>query len=90
MIDKFFQEYTDTLTLSRSLSSFLDHNYSAILRTAEALGIQTVYMIDPPVVSTEDASESGREGLQRQITRTPEEIEKRRLHHIFAQNAVRP
>jgi tRNA G18 (ribose-2'-O)-methylase SpoU len=25
-----------------------DHNYSAILRTAEALGIQTVYIIDPP------------------------------------------
>ena len=24
-----------------------DHNYSAILRTAEALGIQTIYMIDP-------------------------------------------
>eukprot|EP00536_Pseudo-nitzschia_multiseries_P012224 jgi/Psemu1/207974/e_gw1.454.5.1 len=48
-----------------------DHNYSAILRTAEALGIQTVYMIDPP-----------------QITRTPEEIEQRRLHHLFAQNAT--
>jgi hypothetical protein len=90
MIGKSFQKYADTLTLSSFVSSFLDHNYSAILRTAEALGIQTVYMIDPPAVSTEDGSEFGREGLQRQITRTPEEMEKRRLHHIFAQNAVCP
>ena len=67
----------------------LDHNYSAILRTAEALGIQIVYMIDPPVVSSEDANLNGREGPQKQIARTPEEIEKRRLHHLFAQNAVR-
>ena len=29
-----------------------DHNYSAILRTAEALGIQTIYLIDPPTPTT--------------------------------------
>lgn len=33
-----------------------DHNYSAILRTAEALGIQTVYIIDPP--SDDEAAEA--------------------------------
>jgi len=65
-----------------------DHNYSAILRTAEALGIQIVYMIDPPFVVTEEGSEGTREALQKQMTRTPEEIDQRRLHHIFAQNAT--
>ncbi|VEU36821.1 unnamed protein product [Pseudo-nitzschia multistriata] len=63
-----------------------DHNYSAILRTAEALGIQTVYMIDPPAVMEEDGGR--RKGTQKEISRTPEEIEQRRLHHIFAQNAT--
>ena len=29
-----------------------DHNYSAILRTAEALGIQTICLIDPPPPTT--------------------------------------
>jgi SpoU rRNA Methylase family len=29
-----------------------DYNYSAILRTAEALGIQHVYLIDPPPLAT--------------------------------------
>ena len=28
-----------------------DHNHSAILRTAEALGIQHVYIIDPPILT---------------------------------------
>ena len=31
-----------------------DHNYSAILRTAEALGIQTICLIDPPPATTVD------------------------------------
>jgi tRNA G18 (ribose-2'-O)-methylase SpoU len=31
-----------------------DHNYSAILRTAEALGIQTICLIDPPPATTID------------------------------------
>jgi hypothetical protein len=46
-------------------------------------------MIDPPVVSMEEGSECRRDVSQKQITRTPEEIEQRRLHHLFAQNAVR-
>lgn len=84
-----------------------DHNYSAILRTAEALGIQTVFMVDPPAISTEDGvDEFGNLAVaqdnnnktknnnnktkqgQPQITRTPEELEQRRLHHLFAQNAT--
>lgn len=32
-----------------------DHNYSAILRTAEALGIQTVCIIDPPPATAVEA-----------------------------------
>jgi hypothetical protein len=85
-----FEEYATTFILSLYIHfTFLDHNYSAILRTAEALGIQMVYMIDPPVVSMEEGSECRRDVSQKQITRTPEEIEQRRLHHLFAQNAVR-
>jgi len=60
-----------------------DHNYSAILRTAEALGIQTVYMIDPP-----DMEDDKEIDPQKQIARTAEEIEQRRLHHLFARNAT--
>ena len=46
-------------------------------------------MIDPPDVDMEEGEEGVKEGYQqKQITRTPEEIEQRRLHHIFAQNAV--
>lgn len=66
-----------------------DHNYSAILRTAEALGIQVVYMIDPPDVDEgEDGGKNRMVQAQKQITRTPEEIEARRLHHLFARNAT--
>jgi hypothetical protein len=67
-----------------------DHNYSAILRTAEALGIQVVYMIDPPKVDDgEDEVETGKpqQQLQQHITRTPEEVEARHQHHLFARNA---
>ncbi|KAL3934590.1 MAG: hypothetical protein SGBAC_009720 [Bacillariaceae sp.] len=65
-----------------------DHNYSAILRTAEALGIQIVYMIDPPVVDDGEGSESNRIQSGKLVTRTPEEIEARRKHHLFARNAT--
>lgn len=69
-----------------------DHNYSAILRTTEALGIQTVYMIDPPAV-IEDPSAVLEEHLNQQERRklklsTPEEIEARREHHLFAKKAT--
>eukprot|EP00980_Cylindrotheca_fusiformis_P002273 scaffold523_cov101-Cylindrotheca_fusiformis.AAC.11 len=64
-----------------------DHNYSAILRTAEALGIQHVYMIDPPEIDDEGFESQAKKTQQQQITRTPQEIEARRLHHLFARNA---
>jgi tRNA G18 (ribose-2'-O)-methylase SpoU len=72
-----------------------DHNYSAILRTAEALGIQTVFMIDPPIVVVDengDVKTESRKATQQQqqqnVTRTPEEIRIQREHHLFAQNAT--
>jgi hypothetical protein len=65
-----------------------DHNYSAILRTAEALGIQLIYMIDPPAIrDDEDHSNKGLPA-HKQISRTPEEIKARREHHLFARNAT--
>ena len=54
----------------------------------QALGIQTVFMIDPPGAFEEDGFEGKKGGTKKQVTRTPEEIEQRRLHHLFAQNAV--
>lgn len=82
-----------------------DHNYSAILRTTEALGIQTVYMIDPPPPAMYDPTTTGSTTtgmtmineddslLTQQEKRklklsTPEEIEARREHHLFAKKAT--
>ncbi|GAX20037.1 tRNA (guanosine-2'-O-)-methyltransferase [Fistulifera solaris] len=69
-----------------------DHNYSAILRTAEALGIQNVWLIDPPAMTDgagvlEDCNKNGQ---PRQITvkLSAEEIEQRKQHRLFAQNAT--
>jgi hypothetical protein len=64
-----------------------DHNYSAILRTVEALGVATIYMIDPPDVVMEE-DENMLDQQQNKIQRTQEEINQRRLHHIFARNAT--
>eukprot|EP00934_Nitzschia_sp_Nitz4_P003992 Nitzschia sp. Nitz4//scaffold291_size36643//28789//30195//NITZ4_007769-RA/size36643-processed-gene-0.31-mRNA-1//-1//CDS//3329546145//3982//frame0 len=70
-----------------------DHNYSAILRTAEALGIQVVHMIDPPPLPHEYTGESAPVPVTQQEKRqaelsTPEELEARRQHHLFARNAT--
>ena len=88
-----------------------NHNYSAILRTAEALGIQIIYIIDPPDMDIDDDDDDEEEegnddannnavidptNLSRQqirdrhnqSKRTPQEIEERRAHHLFAQNAT--
>jgi tRNA G18 (ribose-2'-O)-methylase SpoU len=89
-----------------------DHNYSAILRTAEALGIQHVWMIDPPPIEDNDeivdpetngidhtettpavvlpppSSATGGGVTNQAITRTPQEQQKRAMHHLFAQNAL--
>ena len=67
-----------------------DHNYSAILRTAEALGIQVVYMIDPPEVQDGEDDEDEKKANSQthiKISRTPEEIKARNEHHLFARNA---
>ena len=71
-----------------------DHNYSAILRTAEALGIQNVWLIDPPAM-TDGAGvvgddQCGQSIQQRQtiVRLSAEEIEQRRQHRLFAQNAT--
>lgn len=77
-----------------------DHNYSAILRTAEALGIQKVYMIDPPPVdvnvddddnetdTTKVTTNNSKNSNNPTIKRTAEEERVRREHHLFAQNAT--
>mmetsp|Transcript_36405 Transcript_36405/g.87950 ORF Transcript_36405/g.87950 Transcript_36405/m.87950 type:complete len:429 (+) Transcript_36405:154-1440(+) len=79
-----------------------NHNYSAILRTAEALGIQIIYIIDPPDMDINDENDDDDttavdpKKLSRQqqrdrhnhTKRTPQEIEERRAHHLFAQNAT--
>jgi tRNA G18 (ribose-2'-O)-methylase SpoU len=60
-----------------------DHNYSAILRSAEALGIQHVFMIDPPLVENDE------EPIQEtQVKRSEDDIKARAMHHLFAQNAL--
>ena len=65
-----------------------DHNYSAILRTAEALGIQTVWMIDPPVVEDFDDPIPAVHGTTNISKGSVQDQKARELHHIFAQNAL--
>ena len=73
-----------------------DHNYSAILRTAEALGVQHVYIIAPQSMqSTLDEEEGGdpeetnatlkRSTGQVLKNATKTEVEDRHRHHLFAQ-----
>lgn len=73
-----------------------DHNYSAILRTAEALGVQYVYIISPQSMqSTLDEEEDG-DGSETNATlkrstgqvlknATKTEVGDRHRHHLFAQ-----
>ena len=63
-----------------------DHNYSAILRSAEALGIQYVYMIDPPIVDYDQLEDGEKAKTMSKADR--DDLEARRLHHLFAQNAT--
>jgi len=72
-----------------------DHNYSAILRTAEALGLQHVWIIDPPPPPdfvVDDATQEVTTTLRRNkpvssglVTR--DEFKQRAMHHLFAQKA---
>ena len=73
-----------------------DHNYSAILRTAEALGIQNIWLIDPPppptVIETGDNEytttvQKSNAGLTASVTMTEQELKQRAMHHLFAQKA---
>lgn len=72
-----------------------DHNYSAILRTAEALGVQHVWIIDAPPQPTLLETEQGEVTMEnprinagRPVPNvTEEELKQRALHHLFAQGA---
>ncbi|GKY97819.1 hypothetical protein MPSEU_000740000 [Mayamaea pseudoterrestris] len=78
-----------------------DWNYSAILRTAEALGVQNVYIVDPPTMTMDidvdndaeectaaSASDKKIHPKQAKVALTKEEVANRRAHHLFAQNAT--
>jgi tRNA G18 (ribose-2'-O)-methylase SpoU len=80
-----------------------DHNYSAILRTAEALGVQHVYIISPKTINSTLVDEAGEQldaddtnenaKLKRssgQVVKraTQSEKEDRALHHLFARKAT--
>mmetsp|Transcript_21255 Transcript_21255/g.58857 ORF Transcript_21255/g.58857 Transcript_21255/m.58857 type:complete len:427 (+) Transcript_21255:41-1321(+) len=62
-----------------------DHNHSAIMRTAEALGVQNVFIIDPSAVSEHDEPTDSR---GKRVQRTQQEIEQQNEHKLFAQNAT--
>ena len=64
-----------------------DHNYSAILRSAEALGIQHCYVIDPPPIrNIEGDSVKSTKGFK--VKLTEKEAQEHRQHRLFAQNAT--
>jgi len=70
-----------------------DYNYSAILRTAEALGIQHVWIIDPLEPPTFEehndvvtASLNRNKPVPKGLV-TKDELKKRAMHHLFARNA---
>jgi tRNA G18 (ribose-2'-O)-methylase SpoU len=81
-----------------------DHNYSAILRTAEALGVQQVWIISPPPTLDEDYNDNDNDDdnndyetrgniLHRsktgQIVQSTEtERKERHMHHLFARKAT--
>ena len=63
-----------------------DHNYSAILRTVEALGIQFCYIIDPPQVRIVEDTVLNTKGVKVKLTES--EAQEHRQHRLFAQNAT--
>ena len=74
-----------------------DHNYSAILRTAEALGVQNVFIVDPAAIVQEDDKivETTPDGGVKKIDSkgktiliSKEEIDQKNTHKLFAQNAT--
>lgn len=68
-----------------------DHNYSAILRTAEALGVQHVWIIAPPRVNEKEAQDdhtliSSTGKVVKRVS--SKELQSRAMHHLFAQRAT--
>ena len=63
-----------------------DHNYSAILRTAEALGVQNVWIISPPIVNSEGEEHISKTGQY--VKSTEAELKERQMHHLFARKAT--
>jgi tRNA G18 (ribose-2'-O)-methylase SpoU len=63
-----------------------DHNYSAILRTAEALGVQHVWIISPPPVCTDGVEHISKTGHV--VQSTEQEAKERQMHHLFARKAT--
>ena len=81
-----------TVVIERSTNVW---NHSACLRTAEAVGIQNVWIIDPQACNDEytinnngDEGKMIRDKKNRLLKLTTEEAEERRQHHLFAQNAT--
>ena len=72
-----------------------DHNYSAILRTAEALGVQNIWIISPQTINStlEIDQETENATLRRSsgpVVRAATESEKkdRAMHHLYARKAT--
>ena len=79
-----------------------DHNYSAILRTAEALGVQQVWIISPPPTLDEDYNDDyndhdngetrgtllHRSKTGQIVQSTETERKERHMHHLFARKAT--
>jgi tRNA G18 (ribose-2'-O)-methylase SpoU len=68
-----------------------DHNYLAILRTVKALGIQHVWIIDPPPISLDVDNQISVPHLSQMkvfIKETDEERKTRINHYLFAQKAM--
>jgi tRNA G18 (ribose-2'-O)-methylase SpoU len=64
-----------------------DHNYSAILRTAEALGVQNLWIIDPPPAPAVVEQGKHHDQHHRPVVRTAAEETERVSHTLFAQRA---
>jgi tRNA G18 (ribose-2'-O)-methylase SpoU len=72
-----------------------DHNYSAILRTAEALGVQNLWIVDPPSMSPPVGGATNQQPPlvqhvdqhHRPVQRTAAEEAERVSHTLFAQRA---
>ena len=64
-----------------------DFNYSAILRTVEALGVQNVWIVDPPRDNPEEDKLRRSTGQVIKMA-SEEEIEQRKSHHLFAKRAA--